>query len=227
MRETRSKPSRRAGIGVDGGAEAARTVAEQHADGAGDGVGRGQVEMAVVVEVGRHHRLRIRADGEARGRAEAGREAVFQGFEVQPIRSTVRSVPPDDCSGLAPCRDGRADCRFRSQLWNDMVSSPFRGWSAIEWRDIVPGADRAPGRCRAGGGLLGGKDPTGRFSSIASRRKVKQNTGRLLVFWLHGCFCGLAKGFQLLPPLGRLVRLVPGVVELHQPLQGFGQALPG
>ena len=25
-------------------------------------------------------------------------------------------------------------------------------------------ADRAPGRCRAGGGLLGGKDPTGRFS---------------------------------------------------------------
>ena len=26
----------------------------------------------------------------------------------------------------------------------------------------------APGRCRAGGGLLGGKDPTGRFRSVTS-----------------------------------------------------------
>ena len=26
-------------------------------------------------------------------------------------------------------------------------------WSALEWRDIVPGADHSPGRCRAGGEL--------------------------------------------------------------------------
>src|ERR1041384_637302 len=29
-------------------------------------------------------------------------------------------------------------------------------------------ADRAPGRCRAGGGLLGGKDSTGRFQRTRS-----------------------------------------------------------
>ena len=97
-----------AGVGVDGGAEAARTVAEQHADGIGAGVRRGKVEVAVVVEVGRHHRLGVRADGEARGRAEAGREAVFQEFEVRPIRrgskratSPVMALAPARCQGGA------------------------------------------------------------------------------------------------------------------------------
>src|SRR6266540_5461292 len=45
-----------------------------------------------------------------------------------------------------------------------MVRSPFRGWSAIQWKDIDPGAQTE----RRGGagpvrGLLGGKDLTGRF----------------------------------------------------------------
>src|SRR5579885_645190 len=44
------------------------------------------------------------------------------------------------------------DCRFRSQHVNDMVSSPFPDWSAIEWRDIVPGA-QTERRGRAGEGL--------------------------------------------------------------------------
>src|SRR5262249_26584575 len=40
----------------------------------------------------------------------------------------------------------------------------LRSWSAVQWvRHRRRRADRAPGRCRAGGGLLGGKDPTGRF----------------------------------------------------------------
>src|SRR5262249_6661346 len=63
--------------GVDGGAEATPTVAEQHADSVEAGAGRGQVESAVVVEVGCRYRPGNRADGEARDGAEAGREAVF------------------------------------------------------------------------------------------------------------------------------------------------------
>ena len=46
-------------------------------------------------------------------------------------------------------------------------------WSAFEWRDVAPGAQTE----RRGGagpvrGLLGGKDPTGRFSLIARRLVV-------------------------------------------------------
>src|SRR5262249_29476531 len=46
--------------------------------------------------------------------------------------------------------------------------SPLRSWSAIQWRDIVPGA-QTERRGGAGpvGGLLGGKGPTGRFSERA------------------------------------------------------------
>src|SRR5262249_46891495 len=71
---------------VNGGAKTTRTVAEQHADRVEAGVGRGQVEPAVVVKVGRHQRLGARADGEAHGGAEAGREAVFQAFKAWPMR---------------------------------------------------------------------------------------------------------------------------------------------
>src|SRR5207237_4085988 len=46
-----------------------------------------------------------------------------------------------------------------------MIESPIPGWSAIQWRDIVPGAQTGR-RGGAGpvGGLLGGKDPTGRLA---------------------------------------------------------------
>ena len=80
---------------VRGGAEAAVAVAEQHADGAVVVVRRGQVEMAVVVEVGRHHRLGVRADGETRGRAEAEQAAVFQGFEPAKRRGSQRAAARD------------------------------------------------------------------------------------------------------------------------------------
>jgi len=40
--------------------------------------------------------------------------------------------------------------------------------SAIVKRTSCRRADRAPERCPAGGGLLGGKDPTGRFRSTQS-----------------------------------------------------------
>src|SRR4029077_20679474 len=50
-----------------------------------------------------------------------------------------------------------------------MIRSPFPGWSAIEWRRHLPGA-QTERRGGAGpvGGLLGGKDPTGRLISINS-----------------------------------------------------------
>src|SRR5262245_25429101 len=49
-------------------------------------------------------------------------------------------------------------------------------------------ADRAPGRCRAGGGLLGGKDPTGRFCSA---RTVCKTDLLLAVLGSHQlpCLC--------------------------------------
>lgn len=41
-------------------------------------------------------------------------------------------------------------------------------------------ADLAPGRCRAGGGLLGGKDPTGRFLPRVSQRCEVRNSLRVV-----------------------------------------------
>ena len=66
-------------------------------------VGHGQVELAVVVEVGRHHGLRVRADGVAHGRAEAEQAAVFQDFEVWPMRRGSKRAP-SPVMALAPAR---------------------------------------------------------------------------------------------------------------------------
>src|SRR4051794_10167441 len=38
-------------------------------------------------------------------------------------------------------------------------------------------ADRAQGRCRAGGGLLGGKDPTGRFAFLEGASSLRGRAG--------------------------------------------------
>src|SRR5262249_19207273 len=64
------------------GAESAQSVAQKHADGVVAVVGRCQVGLAVVVEVAGNHVLWVRADEEIARRGEAGREAVFQDFEV-------------------------------------------------------------------------------------------------------------------------------------------------
>jgi hypothetical protein len=71
-----------AGGGLHGRAEPAESVAQKHADGAVL-VGRGQIEIAVIVEVAGSQVLWVRADGEIACPGEAGREAVFQGFDVQ------------------------------------------------------------------------------------------------------------------------------------------------
>src|SRR3954466_2265962 len=57
-----------------------------------------------------------------------------------------------------------------------MVRSTFPDWSAIEWRRHLPGA-QTERRGGAGpvGGLLGGKDPTGRFFSTSARSIIVQN----------------------------------------------------
>src|SRR5262245_50818682 len=89
-----------ADIGIDGGAEATRTVARQHTDGSPgvlnlvDQVERGHIEMAVAIEVARHHLIGARADGEARGGTEAGRDAVFQAYEAWPMRRGSWRAPP-------------------------------------------------------------------------------------------------------------------------------------
>src|SRR5262249_56797757 len=83
-----------AGGEVARGAEATPAVAEQHADGGVAGVRRGQVEMAVVVEVARGHGLGARADGVVATPDKAGREAVFQDFEVGPMRRGSRGASP-------------------------------------------------------------------------------------------------------------------------------------
>jgi hypothetical protein len=57
----------------------------------------------------------------------------------------------------------------------ESATIPFPGWSAIQWQDITPA--RRPGAGwghprhdvvgpRAGGGLLGGKDPAGRLRDL-------------------------------------------------------------
>ena len=53
---------------------------------------------------------------------------------------------------------------FRSQEENNMMLLLSRAGLRYNEKAIAPGADRSPERCRAGGGLLGGKDPAGRFA---------------------------------------------------------------
>src|SRR5262249_27762223 len=57
----------------------------------------------------------------------------------------------------------RAD---RSQDERRIAKTPWKDWSAMPWGDIVPGAqtERRSGAWPVRG-LLGGKDPTGRFAS--------------------------------------------------------------
>src|SRR5262249_25081260 len=131
--------------------------AEQHADGIAAGIGRGQVETAVIVEIGGHHHLGVWADGEARGRAKTGRESLFQDFKARPVaRGSARAPPPGVAFAPAPCDGGRGGARaertYRSQVWSDMVGSPFRSWSATECGDIAPGAQT---------GRRGGAGPAG------------------------------------------------------------------
>ena len=110
---------------------------------------RGQVEVAVVVEVGRHHGLGVRRRrGSSTAGAEAGQAAVFQGFEAG------RCVAARGGPRLSGWRwpGVRAERRFCSQLGNDMVVLPSR-LVCDTMTDTSRRADRAPGRCRAGGGL--------------------------------------------------------------------------
>ena len=102
-----------AGGEVARGAEPALAVTQQHADGAAVAVRRGQVEIAVVVEVGRRHGLGIRADGVTHAGHEAQQAAVFQGFEVGPMRRGSSGAAL--VIALAPAWR-RAERRFCSQL---------------------------------------------------------------------------------------------------------------
>ena len=64
-----------------------------------DGVGgRGQVEMAVVIKVGRHNGLRRRADGVACGRRKTQQAAVFKRLKAWP----TNRVPMIGSSSSSP-----------------------------------------------------------------------------------------------------------------------------
>src|SRR5882672_7472008 len=64
--------------------------------------------------------------------------------------------------------------------WNHMIRVSFSRLVCDRMkRHRFRRADRAPGRCRAGGGLLGGKDPAGRFiPSICSEVAASFSTCR-------------------------------------------------
>ena len=113
-------------------------------------------EVVVRLPSGRHRRTGVGAvevncrPGEAeqrgglpglRGWADASR------LEASPVAGDWRWPRPG----------ARADRRLCSQLWNDMVSSPFRGWSAIEWGTSFPAQTERRGGAGPVRGLLGGK----------------------------------------------------------------------
>jgi hypothetical protein len=61
------------------------------------------------------------------------------------------------------------------------MDSPFREWPAVQWRRRRSWrADQAPGWCRAGGGLLRGKGPTGRLFLLSLIRVLLPEHGLLL-----------------------------------------------
>ena len=64
---------------------------------------------------------------------------------------------------------------------NDMIVS-FASVVCDRMTAALSGADRAPGRCRAGGGLLGGKDLTGRFFSGVRDQQNKSCTSDAYFF---------------------------------------------
>ena len=118
-----------------------------------DGVGAG------VVGVGVQDRLAQRAVagvGQVQDREGAGDRAVLQRFEprAEPGADGPRRHRPAGAWGRTAGGPGSIGMTwvvsFACVVCGRMTTAPS-------------GADRAPGRCRAGGGLLGGKDPTGRF----------------------------------------------------------------
>ena len=66
------------------------------------------------------------------------------------------------CDGAA----GAERFEFRSQEENNMMLLLSRAGLRYNEKDIALRTDRSPGWCRAGGGLLGGKDPAGRFALV-------------------------------------------------------------
>ncbi len=85
-------------------------------------------------------------------RERARNAAVFQGFQARTPGSGAR------------CHDKLLARTKRSAVSSE--GHPSRR------------ADRAPGRCRADGGLLGGKDPTGRFVSSSGKTDSNRRSRR-------------------------------------------------
>ena len=96
------------GRGGQGRPERAVRVAKEYAHAAAENVDDCEVGLAVAVEVGCQHAMRICAGGVARHGVEAEQAAVFQGFEVEPMHhgskrasSPVMALAPARCAGGA------------------------------------------------------------------------------------------------------------------------------
>src|SRR5262249_22925421 len=104
-------------------------------------------------------------------------------------------------------------------------------------------ADRAPGRCRAGGGLLGGKDPARRFSSPDRLRETPRpasyaslpefRSSLFLLIDLQQLLCFRAEVRQFVVPWRVLAHPLhgalvpsPGLVPVAQLPVGHGQEQP-
>ena len=128
---------------------AAQRDGPMQATGEPDQVGTG-------VEVGVEDRLPQRigaAVGEVVDREGAQDGPILQPFDAQSgaardrLRSRVGRCPFSMPDGTKRERVDRSQDDIR------IARTPWEDWSAIQWKDIVPGADRAQGRCRAGEGL--------------------------------------------------------------------------
>src|SRR5262245_53957475 len=70
-----------------------------------------------------------------------------------------------------------------------MVSSPTGSWPAIQWQDIAEGAQTVRRwRCRAGGGLLRGKDPRPLLFMVRNQAPGNQTRFRFLTGSVENLF---------------------------------------
>src|SRR6476469_3935147 len=99
---------------------------------------------------------------------------MFRAAAMARLRSRVGRCPFSMPDGTKWKRVDRSQDDIR------IARTPWEDWSAIQWKDIVPGA-QTERRGGAGpvGGLLGGKDPTDRFRS-GVRNQGQESLGFLI-----------------------------------------------
>jgi len=109
----------------------------------------------------------------------AVRTSDASGFSDNPVKTAGRRF-------RRLCAGAPSPTRCQPVRWAAWRVSCLRRRSAVTIKNTTRRADRAPGRCRAGGGLLRGKDPTGRFFSTAwSPTRGHSTAVRLVTAVIH------------------------------------------